>query len=202
MSIFEQVKESVLDNLAKSTEQADKLQSLGRALSFVQVSSKDIETILSVLKLDPEHPYSRNVLYNEDNLEIMVARWTRDVPCHPHDHGASYSAILILDGCSEHKLYRIQDDELVCVHTEYKHKGDVILCAPHQIHSMGGYPNLITVHVYTEAISNMLVFDKENKQTFLVDGGCGAWLPVDNPDMIVGQKKGYVRRDSFERSPT
>ena len=183
--------------------QALEQKSLGlKKITSVLLSMySDIEIpsdVFSSLAEDPHHPYSRKILINHPNLEMMIARWTPNYPCAPHDHGDSHSAILVLDGCSEHKSYRIMDGELVCSDTEYKGKGDIITCPPHQIHSMKGYPNLITLHLYTTSIDDMLVFDMNHRKTFLVDGGCGAWLP-DSDDGVLARASGYVRRESLQQ---
>jgi predicted metal-dependent enzyme (double-stranded beta helix superfamily) len=156
--------------------------------------------VFNNLPYDLIHPYSRTILYNDDLFEAMIARWTPGKTCAPHDHSDSYSAILVLEGCSEHKLYQLEGTELRCVHTEERHKGDVILCAPHQIHSMSAHPDLITLHFYTRSITNMLVFDLSNPSSFLVDGSCGAWLPVGEPSMIIASTRGHVPRSFFERA--
>ena len=172
---------------------------LKEIVSVLQSMYSDIEIpseALSSLAEDPHHPYSRKILINHPNLEMMIARWTPNYSCAPHDHGDSHSAILVLDGCSEHKSYRIIDGELVCLDTEYKTKGELITCPPKQIHSMKGHPNLITLHLYTNSIDDMLVYDVDHPKTFLVDGGCGAWLP-DSDDGVLAKAEGYVHRESL-----
>ena len=174
---------------------------LQKIVSFLQTIRDEMEFFkdqLSVLVEDPQHPYSRTILLNHSNLEMMLARWTPNYPCAPHDHGDSYSAILVLEGCSEHKSYLIQDGELICKDTEYKTRGEIITCPPYQIHSMRAKPDLITLHLYTTSIDDMLVFDMEQKKTFLVDGGSGAWLP-DTDTEIVASAAGYLHRESLQQ---
>ena len=173
-----------------------------KTLQNVLLSIRDqidfIDEDLSTIKEDPHHPYSRRVVLNHPNLEVMIARWSSDVPCAPHDHGDSQSAILVLQGCSEHKSYLFENGKLICSATEYKTKGEIITCPPYQIHSMKAHPNLVTLHLYTKSIEDMLVFDLEHKRTFLVNGECGAWVP-DTENGFLARMDGYVRRDSIQQ---
>ena len=71
-------------------------------------------------------------------------------------------------------------------HQEYKKPGELLLCGPHQIHSMedaGGDVPLRTLHVYTKSIETMTVYNKEG--TFIVKGSAGAWLPPDDPNDVI-----------------
>ena len=43
----------------------------------------------------------------------MVATWTRGVPCAPHDHHESRSAIRILQGRSHHRMFQCREGQLV-----------------------------------------------------------------------------------------
>jgi len=167
------------------------------------ISLHDMEACLSclpnemdidTLSADLTRPYSRKVLLNDPRLEVMVARWSPGIPCVPHDHADAQSVILLLKGCAEHKRYQLKDQRLHCVQTEYKKQGERVICAPYQIHAMAAHPELVTLHLYSHSIENMIVYDLQTPSTFVVDGGCGAWLPVEDPKDILAQSPGHVSR--------
>ena len=142
----------------------------------------------------PQQPYSRSILCAHERVEIMIARWTPNIHCAPHDHGEANSLIYVLSGRAEHKLYQIKSHMLHHVYTEQKKEGEIIRCIPKQIHSMGTKTILLTLHVYTPLIQDMIVYDLVAPETFLVRGTCGAWLPVENIKDILARRKGhYVR---------
>jgi len=144
---------------------------------------------------DPTKPYGRRVLLQNDVLESMLATWTRGVQCAPHDHGGSIGCVRVLSGVSRHRLYKVVDGALELVREELVPAGEVIAAGPDLIHSMGdggAEEPLVTLHLYTDPIDHMVVYDLENDETLVVDGGCGAWVPHDEPGLIL-QRHGGVR---------
>jgi len=136
---------------------------------------------------DPSKPYGRRVLLQNDVLESMLATWTRGVQCAPHDHGGSIGCVRVLSGVSRHRMYRVVDGALELVKEELVPAGEVIAAGPELIHSMGdggAEEPLVTLHLYTDPIDHMVVYDLENQRTLVVDGGCGAWVPSDEPALI------------------
>ena len=197
--IFEQIKETLIRAIDDCAE--PKLSVLNEALTSIRLDNADVQKIRDAIPIHPLFPYSRKVLCSDTSFEVMIARWSPGLSCLPHDHGDSYSAILVLDGCSEHKRYRIHEQSLCCVHTEYKNVGEIISCGPHQIHSMTASPQLLTLHLYMNSISDMLVYDTIHHESYLVDGGSGAWIPRESPSLILGTQRGYVERSSIQKVP-
>jgi hypothetical protein len=56
---------------------------------------------------------------------------------------------------------------------------------------------LITLHCYSEGIEKMVLYDIPNKETILVPGKCGAWLPVDEPANISKRQSGFLTPQEF-----
>ena len=136
---------------------------------------------------DASKPYGRRVLLETEALEIMVARWTPGKPCAPHDHGGSLGVVRVLQGRSKHRIWRCVDGQLQLVHEEVVMSGEVMSCGSDLIHSMGddgGSEPLITLHMYTKSIDHMVVYDLDRRETLIVEGSCGAWVPHDAPHMI------------------
>lgn len=162
-------------------------------LNKIEVNNADIAKYSLA---DPKHPYGRRVLLNDPRLEVMLATWTRDLPCIPHEHGGSKSAIRVLKGQSHHRLFQIKDQLLVEVFSEKRAENDILTCAPKQVHSMGddGLENsLITLHAYSGSIPDMVVYDKKN--TLVVKGTCGAWIPEDEQDIVLKKSGHFFRAD-------
>lgn len=154
--------------------------------------------LISESDISKEHPYARHVLFANPRLEVMVASWRRGHPCAPHDHGNAVSAIKVLKGRSHHRGFCIQDNQLNMVFSERKSSGDILLCAPYQIHAMGddaAEDRLMTLHMYAGSIENMIVYS--DTHTHLVSGQAGAWLPVDEPEQELNVRTGHCERAEF-----
>ena len=177
-----------------------------KVLDKSDIRTKDLVEFLKTVELTPSeiealkhpdllHPYGRKVIFNHPRLEVMVATWTRGVPCAPHDHHESRSAIRILQGRSHHQMFQCVNGMLVETLSERKEVGDVLLCPPRQIHAMRddeAEVTLVTLHAYAGAIDDMVVYSET--ETLLVNGACGAWVPEVESN-ILGRIGGHVPRD-------
>ena len=146
---------------------------------------------------DPHHPYGRRVLMADALLEVMVASWTRGVMCAPHDHGGSVGAVKVLQGRARHRVYRVEGGALVLAHEHLADAGTVLACGPDLIHAMGddgANEPLMTLHLYTDSIDFMVVYEPDIDQTHVVSGSCGAWVPRDQPALLVRSVAGILRR--------
>jgi cysteine dioxygenase len=153
--------------------------------------------ISELIQPDASHPYGRRVFLNHPRLEVMVATWTRGVPCAPHDHHDSRSAIRVLQGRSHHRMFQCRMGQLQETLSERKDVDDILLCPPYQIHAMGddnAEKPLVTLHVYTGSIDNMVVYS--DTETLIVSGACGAWVPENTCD-VVARCDGHVLRQEI-----
>jgi hypothetical protein len=57
---------------------------------------------------------------------------------------------------------------------------------------------LVTLHLYTDAIPHMIVYDLPREETLIVNGDCGAWVPEPGSDQLVARLPGL--RDRAEVS--
>lgn len=156
--------------------------------------------LIALSRQDTAKPYGRQVLLETDALEVMVAAWTPGVPCAPHDHGGSSGAVRVLQGRALHRVWSVTDGRLQLVREERVEPGSIMACGPSLIHSMsddGDEFPLITLHMYTNSIDHMIVFDEAHHQTLVVEGSCGAWVPHDEPNMIRSTHTGIVSPDSI-----
>lgn len=148
-------------------------------------------------QLDPTRPYGRHVVYADETLEVMVATWTRGKPCAPHDHGGSYGAVRVLRGAAQHHVWRVSDGELERIFDETATAGTVLACGPDLVHSMGDAEDdtpLMTLHLYTDSIDHMVVYDTQAGDTCIVDGSCGAWIPEPESGMLRLRTPGILSR--------
>ena len=172
----------------------DQPPSLGQ-LRDVLDGAIDADELDTLLIEDEEHPYGRRVLLDGPVMEMMIASWTRGVPCAPHDHGGSVGAVRVLRGEAIHRMYRLGPSGLELVVEERVGPGDVLACGPDLVHSMvdaGADEKLATLHLYTGPIPYMVVYDVEGQRTLQVSGACGAWVP--GPEHILREVPGIERR--------
>lgn len=166
---------------------------------FLNGKDLDVQGLISVAKTDPSKPYGRRVLFQNDDLEVMVASWTRGVSCAPHDHGGSSGAVRVLQGRSRHLVWSLVDGALQVVKEEIVEAGGVMVCGPDMVHSMGddgAAEPLVTLHVYTKSVDHMVVYDLDASETLVVEGSCGAWVPRDRPEMVRSRFKGMCTAES------
>lgn len=159
----------------------------------------DADAIDQLVVDDDSRPYGRKVLHDGPHLEMMVASWTRDVPCAPHDHGGSVGAVRVLRGEAIHRIWKVVDGELVLAREERAGPGAVLGCGPDMIHSMvdgGAEDKLATLHLYTDPIPFMVVYDVEGRRTLRVAASCGAWVP--GPELVLDEVPGLHRRVALD----
>lgn len=144
---------------------------------------------------DPNRPYGRRVLHADAHFEAMIALWTRGTPCAPHDHGGSVGGVRVLQGEALHRVYRVGPAGLELVREERVAAGDVLSCGPDLVHAMedaGAALPLATLHLYAGPIDHMVVYDEAGGRTLVVEGGSGAWLPWDQPELIRRVHDGFL----------
>lgn len=131
-------------------------------------------------KADPVHPYSRVVLAAAPECEVMLARWTRDHACAPHDHGASLGWVFYLDQDFEEQGYAWRKGELVPTWTSLHRAQNYTQVRHQEIHSCRCLGDGLSLHVYFPRIERMRVYDLAGRKTITVADDCGAWIP-DQP---------------------
>lgn len=147
------------------------------------------------LKVDLSRPYGRRVFLNTDAVEGMLATWTPLTWCAPHDHGGSVGGVRVVRGAARHRVFRVRAGSLELVREERIEAGGVISCGPDLVHAMrddGEEESLVTLHLYSGPIPWMVVYDTEGDATWQVEGGCGAWIPHDQPELVRQRRDGIV----------
>ncbi|MQR96221.1 hypothetical protein EJV22_13585 [Fictibacillus phosphorivorans] len=163
-------------NILDSINSNPSKQDLKTALLSLDIDLKDIET---ELKSSKNKPYYRKLLYQNEDVELLVMNWSQ-LECAPHDHGSSQGWIKVLSGCSENTVYEIKENGLPSELFTKTHDKDQIFYAPKKgIHKMKAQKksDLVTLHLYSPPISGMKVYDLEKCSVCVVSDDCGAWWP-------------------------
>ncbi|MGI8313718.1 cysteine dioxygenase [Halobacillus mangrovi] len=151
---------------------------LKKALLDLDVSLEELEEFLH----DPDgKPYYRQMLYEDDHVEVIVMNWA-DIACAPHDHGHSSGWIQVMSGNTKQTIYKAKGDELPRpLFTEIKEKGKLFFAPKKGIHKMGsqGEEPLVTLHLYSPPIRGMKVYDLKTCAACVVSSDCGAWWPEE-----------------------
>ena len=143
------------------------------------------ELVLAAQPAEIGHAYGRNVIFRNDQVEIMLARWAKGATCAPHDHGKSAGCVRFLRGRFVETQFELQKG----LNPKIKSVQDIkpmttVLVQKGEIHSCQSLDEGISLHVYTPAISAMKVYDFERKIALTVTDDCGAWI-TSNPAEIV-----------------
>ncbi len=183
------------EQLAKAARRASTQPSVEDLIAVLGGDRLGNEEVTKLARADDSKPYGRHVLFANDVLEGMVAQWTPGIPCAPHDHGGSHGAVRIISGEAVHTVWAVEEGQLVAMETTRHHAGDVLPAPSHMIHSMqdgGAERPLITLHLYTDAIDHMVVYDLEAQASCVVDGSCGAWIPADPSEGLRARHEGIL----------
>ena len=133
--------------------------------------------------------YGRKVLFKNDEVEVMLAKWSFKAMAAPHNHGSSQGLIWFTQGSfrEQHYLFRNQSlihDQGAKIYPE----NQVVTVDPNDIHSCQPETVGLSLHIYSPPIHDMKVWDQEKKRTLTVADECGAWIP-ENKNLIVSEKK-------------
>ncbi len=162
---------TVLDSLKQpSTEE------LKAALIHLEIELEDIK---SELKTSEGKPYFRKLLYQNEEVEVLVMNWSQ-LECAPHDHGTSQGWIKVLNGSSVNTVYELKENGLPSeLFTKVYNKGKLFYAPKKGVHKMKAEEgsDLVTLHLYSPPIGGMMVYDLEKCSVCVVSDDCGAWWP-------------------------
>jgi hypothetical protein len=122
-------------------------------------------------------PYSRLVLASSPECEVMVARWSADRECAPHDLGRSGGWVFFFEADFEETSYHWVNEELRQGERRGIPAGSFVSVVQDEIHSCRSLGSGLSLHVYFPAIQGMRVFDQTGRRTLRVGDDSGAWIP-------------------------
>jgi hypothetical protein len=158
---------------------------LAEVLGEVEV---EVEEWVGRARFEAAVPYGRTVVVDDEGLEVMIAGWSRGLPCAPHDHGPGHGAVRVLQGRARHRGFVLREGELVPGPDEVLEVGAVLRCRQAWIHQMqddGDALPLVTLHLYAGSTAPMTIYDLEHRRTQWLGPGCGAWpRSTDDPEVL------------------
>lgn len=131
-----------------------------------------------LLKAVPGTPYSRQKIYESDDLEVMLANWEPDFRCAPHDHGGASGFVALLRGSFEERRFAWAGARLAVTEEAHRPEGGWIGFGPEVIHDMVAPLGGLTLHAYSPPPQRMNVFDLEREEVLDLVGNFGAWIPA------------------------
>ncbi|MGG0462501.1 cysteine dioxygenase [Priestia aryabhattai] len=170
MSLIEQVKH-ILDTLDSPT----KLE-LRDALLALDISFNDLKPLLHSAK---DKPYYRKLLYQNDDVELLVMNWS-GIECAPHDHGHSHGWIQVVNGTTINTVYEVKENQMPEeLFSHHQGRGKLFFAPKKGVHKMKSAQGegLVTLHLYSPPIKEMMVYDFKTCAACIVSDDCGAWWP-------------------------
>jgi predicted metal-dependent enzyme (double-stranded beta helix superfamily) len=161
-----------------------------------QLTSTNVPTVASFAASNEAHasmpqPYSRSVIHTGPDCEIMVARWTPQISCAPHDHGVSRGWVFYLEGHFLETSFQLnagRTSQCLQPFATQKHlAGEYTFVKNDEIHSCVSPDGGLSLHVYFPRIEQMQVYDIRGERTFTVSSDCGAWIP--KPHQSIEERK-------------
>lgn len=135
---------------------------------------------------DASEPYGRKLLFNNDEIEVMLACWSEKAAASPHNHGHSQGLIWFARGYFSEQHFRFQDRELKKTELRQYPEGHVVRVDGNDIHSCSPNETGLSLHIYSPPIHQMKVWDAKHRKTLIVADHCGAWVPK-NKELILSE---------------
>ena len=129
------------------------------------------------LKAVPGTPYSRQKIYEDPELEVMIANWEPDFRCAPHDHGGASGFVALLRGDFNERRFAWDGPSLAVTGEADRSEGGWIGFGPEVIHDMVAPLGGLTLHAYAPPPQRMNVYDLEREEVLDLVGNFGAWIP-------------------------
>lgn len=170
MSLSEQVK-PILDKLNSPT----KLE-LREALLALDINLDELKPLLQSAE---DKPYYRKLLYQNDEIELLVMNWS-GIECAPHNHGHSYGWIQVVNGTAINTVYEVKENQMPKeLFSQYQGEGRIFFAPKKGVHKMNSAEgtSLVTLHLYSPPIKEMMVYDLKTCAACIVSDDCGAWWP-------------------------
>jgi cysteine dioxygenase len=172
---------TALNNILEGIDR--RLQDLGIQeddfCTFREVLSEDFLRNLPYADAIPaadDKPYSRNILYLSDTLEVVLVNWRTAMPCMIHGHGQSFGMVYVYSGSILDTAYM---EEFRLRRESIYHPGNYIEVPTNAFHQLENIApgEAVTIHFYTPPIKGMVLIDLENRRRIQVSEECGAWEP-------------------------
>lgn len=122
---------------------------IGGLIRSFNLTAKDLEGYECF-----DHPgsesYGRNLLYEDDHIEVIVMSWLPQDYSAIHDHGDVGFGIVQVYGEMIHHIYNVKQGIVDLTSTSLLHKEEIFSIPKNMIHQMGneGDQPVLSLHIY------------------------------------------------------
>lgn len=122
----------------------------------------DLDTLIQPYVTEPkEYPYGRNIIYNSNEVEIIVVNLPAKGHTFIHDHGKSECCGRVVQGELINVEYEVVDHEQVRKIKEHKVQASEVFSTPYgMIHQMLNRQaeRVVSLHAYTPPLNGLKVY--------------------------------------------
>jgi cysteine dioxygenase len=118
------------------------------------------------VKEPDQFEYGRNVIYRNNELEVIVINIPPQKGTAVHDHGQSVGCAMVLEGQLLNSIYRSRENDLDVSSTYSVHQGECLFSTRGLIHKMTNPSSerMVSLHVYSPPLDNMTVYKEERDE--------------------------------------
>jgi cysteine dioxygenase len=121
---------------------------------------------------DPDQfAYGRNILYRNDNIEVILINIPPNKETAIHDHGNSIGCAMVLEGEMVNSIYRATENYAEKTSSYTVGKRDCIYSTAGLIHKMSNSHNerMVSIHVYSPPLQGMTSFNEREERVISFD---------------------------------
>jgi cysteine dioxygenase len=110
--------------------------------------------------------YGRNVIYRNNELEVIVINIPPYKGTAIHDHGQSIGCAMVLEGQLLNSIYRLRENQSELSSSYFVHQGEFLFSTQGLIHKMSNPSSerMISLHVYSPPLQDMTVYKEEGDE--------------------------------------
>jgi cysteine dioxygenase len=133
-------------------------------------SLKQIPTASKLIKPYVKEPdqleYVRNVIYRNNELEMIII----NIPTHKGtailDHGQSIGCAMVLEGQLLNSIYRLRENQSELSSSYFVHQGECLFSTQGLIHKMSNPSSerMVSLHVYSPPLQDMTAYEEEGDE--------------------------------------
>jgi cysteine dioxygenase len=110
--------------------------------------------------------YGRNVIYRNNELEVIVINIPPYKGTAIHDHSQSIGCAMVLEGQLLNSIYRLRENQSELSSSYFVHQGECLFSTQGLIHKMSNPSSerMISLHVYSPPLQDMTVYKEEGDE--------------------------------------
>ncbi|ULT59784.1 cysteine dioxygenase family protein [Neobacillus drentensis] len=121
---------------------------------------------------DPDQfSYGRNVIFLNEQLEVIIINLPPHIETAIHDHGKSIGCAMVIEGKLLNSTYRNNENQTERAAAYFVQKGDCLFAPQGLIHKMSNLQDerMISLHVYSPPLLNMSSYQEQAASDILPD---------------------------------